>query len=484
MFWLFFIPLIASLVAFCFPVQSRRLLKYTALAASLLPLLILLIGQSKWIGAYQSREWFPQLGIDFSLGIDSISLVFLYLTALVIPILLASTSSQNLLHPRSFYGIVLVLQGLLIGFFLARDLVFFTIFWEAMLLPLYFLINLWGGPRCRQAAMQFIIYMLAGSVFMVLAVLALYFSAASQGQATFNLNQLADIASRIPHAGWLAAAFLLAFAVKTPLFPFHAWLPDAYYQASTPGTILLSALLSKAGIYGIMRIGIGLFPAVMQAWSPYLLGWAIAGVFYGGLLAWRQSDYKRLIAYSSLSHVNFILAGLFVWNSAAHTGAILQAFNHGITITALFLAAGWLEERLGSTRIGPAKGMAKFLPVLCWFTLFFVLSSIALPGTNNFAGELLVLFGVFSKSPWLAGFLGLTIILSVIYMLRWMQKVYFEEPTERPQIEKDMRRKEIALSLPLILLILWVGLYPMPIIKQVEPAVSTITTAANGEEAP
>lgn len=468
--WLFFIPFLSSLTAFVFPSISGKKMKRFAVAMSLLPLLILLLfGVKDWIGDRVEYAWLPSLAIEFYLKVDSLSLLFLYLTAVIIPISLLVVRSEEISFPQTFYGFVLLLQGLLIGFFTARDLVLFVIFWESMLFPLYFLITIWGKADRRIAALKFLIYMIAGSALMVAAVLALYFASAVQGEGTFNLDILSGMASQAPHAVWICAIFVLAFSVKTPLFPFHAWLPDAYYQASTTGSILLSALLSKAGIYGFLRIGLGLFPDLMQNWSPLLLGLAIVGVLYGGLAAWMQNDYKRLIAYSSFSHVNFILAGIFVWSQAAHEGAILQALNHGITIAGLFMVAGWLEERMGSTAIGSFSGVAKFLPHLCWLTMIFVLSSIALPGTNNFVGELLILFGLFGQHPWLTFVLGLTVILSVVYMLRWMQSVYFETPKaafENPL--GDIKLKELLIAFPLVALIFWVGIYPNPVLKQVE----------------
>lgn len=479
--YLFALPLIASLVAFLFQAASGVNQKRLAVCMSLIPLAILLYEGTNIIGANIDYQWLPSLSVQFHLRIDSLSLLFLFLTAIIIPISLLAVRPAEMAYPNVFYGLVLLLQGLLIGFFTARDLVLFTIFWEAMLLPLYFIINLWGGPQRQWASLQFIIYMIAGSVLMVAAALFLYFASSAAGEGTFNLDRLAALGDSVPHAGWLAAIFLLAFAVKTPLFPFHAWLPDAYCQAPTSGTILLAALLSKAGIYGILRIGMEIFPLHIKAWSPILLSLAIAGVLYGGLAAWMQYDFKRLIAYSSFSHVNFVLAGLFIWNQTAHEGAILQALNHGVTITALFLTAGWLEQRLGSTAIGPVSGLAQFLPYLCWFTLFFVLSAVALPGTNNFVGELLILFGLFSQQPWLAFVLGLTVILSVMYMLRWMQKVYFEEPSFFQDNWIDIKLGEKSLALVLVALILWIGIYPSPILKQIEPAAEKISALAKLE---
>lgn len=476
--WLFIIPFIASAIAFVLPLRGR-VFKALAVLLSLIPLVILIAG-GDWKGAEVTYAWIPPLSIDFRLQVDSLSLLFLYLTAIIVPISIMAIHSEKFQYPNAFYGLVLFLEGLLIGFFTARDLVLFTIFYEAMLFPLYFIITMWGGPQKERAAFKFLIYMLAGSTLMIAAILFLYFD----GGNTFNLDALAKTTASAPHAAWLCAIFLLAFSVKTPLFPFHAWLPDAYCQASTSGTILLSALLSKAGIYGILRVVLKLFPNVIQLWSPWLLTLAIIGVIYGGLAAWTQKDYKRLIAYSSFSHVNFILAGVFVLDQIAQEGAILQAINHGVTIAALFLVSGWLEERLGTTAMGKVSGMAKFLPHLCWLTLFFVLSSVALPGLNNFVGEVLILLGVFKQNSWMIATLALTVILSVVYMLRWMQKVYFESPVFYQERWVDIKKREFLIAAPLIALILWIGIYPLPILKQVQPAAENITVATNLENIP
>lgn len=480
--WLFVIPFISSAAIFFVPILSDKNLKRLALLMSLLPLIFLMIGHLSWIRANVQHDWLPVLSIKFHLSVDALSLLFLYLTAIIIPISILATHSNTLPHPRVFYGLVLFLQGLLIGFFIARDLALFTIFWEAMLLPLYLVIALWGGPGRQAAALKFIIYMIAGSVLMVAAVLFMYFASFSaNGGGTFNLDILIGVSSAVPYAGWLFAIFMLAFAVKTPLFPFHGWLPDAYYQAPAAGTILLSAILSKAGVYGVLRIGYELFPSYLREWSPLLLGLAIAGVFYGGLAAWRQADFKRLIAYSSLSHVNFVLAGIFVMSQTAIAGGILQALNHGITIAALFLVAGWLQERLTSTSINAGSGLCKYLPRLCWLTLFFVLSSVALPATNNFVGELLIFFGLFTQNPWLTAILGLTVILSVIYMLRWMQKMYFGPPSTYQNTLVDIGTKELLIALPLVALILWIGVYPGPVLQQIKPAAEKIAALAKLE---
>ena len=461
--FLFFIPWVSALIACFLPIRSLVLI------LSLLPLLLLLGNLPNWSGASLDYAWMPSLGIHFYLKIDNLTLLFLFLTAILIPIsLLAFRKTEE--RPGLFYSLIFLLQGMLTGFFAARDLALFTVFWEAMLIPLYFIIAIWGGQGGREAAFKFLIYMIAGSALMLVAVFGLYFSTVG----TFDIDHLARHLFTSPSAPWLFFIFMLAFAVKTPLFPFHAWLPDAYYQAPTSGSILLAGLLSKAGIYGIARIGFELFPSYLQAWSLPLLSLAIAGVLYAGLVAWMQNDFKRLIAYSSLAHVNFILVGLFIWEEAAHAGAILQALNHGITIAALFLTAGWLQDRLGTTALGPYSGLANYLPKLCWLTLFCVLSSVALPGLNNFVGEFLILFGLFGLHPWLTAVVGLTVILSVMYMLRWMQNLYFEKPSPFQVGWVDIAAKELVIASPLVALMVWVGVYPAPLLDAIRPIVEKI----------
>lgn len=479
--WLFVVPFLAALVVFIIPLSGKNL-KRLAFLLSLIPLVMLVYNPQGWISAEINYQWFPASAIQFHLSVDHLSLVFLYLTAIIVPISLLAVKTANLTYPNLFFGLILLLEGLLVGFFTARDLAVFTLFWEAMLIPLYLIITFWGGAQRQMAGLKFLIYMIAGSALMVSAVLALYFTASSGGNGTFNMEALAKVSETAAYAPWVCAIFLLAFAVKTPLFPFHAWLPDAYCTAPTAGTILLSALLSKAGIYGIVRVGIPFFPLLLQSWSPWLIALAIIGVFYGGFAAWTQQDYKRLIAYSSFSHVNFILAGLFIWNAPAQEGAILQALNHGITITALFLVASWLEERLGTTNLGSVGGLCKFMPQLCWLTLVFVLSSVALPGTNSFIGELLILFGLFGQNPWLAAALTLSVILSVIYMLRWMQKMYFGPPSLFKESWVDIHGKEFLIALPLLILIFWIGVYPAPVLKQIYPTTAKIAAAQKMEE--
>jgi len=470
--WLFIVPLISSLMMWLD--GAKKTAKVLAFALSLLPLVLLLWNHSELIGMAVNYKWIPSLGINFFLKIDALSLVFLYLTALIIPISILAVNRGSHTHLGLFYALILLLQSLLIGFFTARDLALFTIFWEAMLLPLYLIISFWGGEHRQKAAIKFLVYMIAGSALMIAAILLLYLTSTSGGAGTFNIDALKGIAASTPYAYWIFLIFLLAFAVKTPLFPFHAWLPDAYYQAPTSGTILLSALLSKAGIYGILRIGMELFPELLKEWSFVGLVLAIAGVFYGGLAAWMQNDFKKIFIYSSFSHVNFILAGLFIWHQPAQQGAVLQSVNHAIIITALFLVGAWLESILKNSSMNNVRGLIKYFPQLGWLTMFFVLASVALPGTNSFIGELMILFGLFGQSPWIAAFLGLSIILSALYMLRFMEKVYFGPPVSAQPDWRDIGAKELLIALPLVALVLWIGIYPAPFLNIIKQAMETL----------
>jgi NADH-quinone oxidoreductase subunit M len=457
---LILIPAIASFLLIAMRAFSIRSLKGFAFIMSLSSLVLLL---SAYNGVFDSEiiyPWVSPLAINFHLKIDELSLVFLYLTAIIFPIAILAVKDNS----SSIFGFILFLQALLLIFFTAKDLVVFTIFWEATLLPLYFIITLYGRESSKKAALQFIVYMIAGSCLLVAAVLSLYFSA---GQS-FNLDVLQKISDNLPHADVLFGIFLLAFAVKTPFFPFHGWLPNTYTESSTAGTILLSAVLSKTGIYGIIRIGMGLFPTQINAWSPYLLPLAIFAVLYGGFAAWMQKDYKRLIAYSSFSHVNFIVAGLFISSELSHTGALLQVINHAITITGLFLVASFLEDRIFSRTLKNYRGLLKYLPNLCWLTLIFVLASVAIPGTNNFIGEFLIFLGLFKQNPWYAAILGFTIILSVIYMLRYMELNFFGKDEGSDTLLQDIGIKEILIVLPLIILIFLIGIYPQSVLHHLE----------------
>lgn len=450
----------SSLFMFMLYAFSGKYMKEIAFLASLSSL-ILLVTAGDSIYHETNFVWFRALGVNFHLKVDSLSLLFIYLTAIIFPIVILSIKKDE--ESTSLYGLILALQAFLFIFFTARDLVVFTIFWEATLLPIYFILTYYGGEARKTAALKFIVYMIAGSFLLVAAILALYFSAASfSGVGSFNLDVLRLIADDLSYANILFGIFLLAFAVKTPLFPFHAWLPSAYTEATTAGTILLSAILSKTGIYGMFRIGNELFPSHIETFAVYLLPLCIFSVLYGAIAAWMQNDYKRLIAYSSFSHVNFIVAGFFV-PGIGSTGALLQVLNHAIIITGLFLVAGFLEDRIKTRILKEYRGLATYLPRLCWMTFIFVLASVSLPGTNNFIGELMIFLGIFQVHPILAAILTFAIILSVIYMLRYMELNFFGKEIQKPDFS-DIGLKEMLMLAPLVIIIFLIGIYPQIIL--------------------
>ncbi len=467
---LFFAPLIAAFFLFAMVKVSSKWTKAFAAICSMVPLFILIL-TPKLLGRSYDVLWFKPLSIHFNLSIDSLTLIFLYLTALITPIAIITGPIKNLSHPNIFYGFILFLQALLIGFFSTKDLALFTIFWEAMLIPLYFIINIWGGKNRQFAAMQFLLYMIAGSALLVFAVIALYFAASS-----FNFDELAKLSSTMPYAGWYFFIFLVAFAVKTPLFPFHGWLIDTYCEAPKTATILLAALLSKAGIYGVIRILMGIFPLYMQMASPYVVCLAVIGVLYGALAALAEIDMKRLIAYSSFSHVNFIFAALFVWNGYALAGGLFQVVTHSIVIAALFIIVGYLIDWLKTSDMQLTGGLARKIPAVCWLTLFFIMANVSLPGTANFVGELLVLFGVFQMSWWVAAILGLSVIVSATYALRFQRKVFFGQEGVATVSSGiiDVRLTYFAVIAPLVIATLWLGIYPRPLLELIEPVVKQI----------
>ena len=466
---LFLIPLIASSLFFLILPFFKVKLKLYAFILSLLPLFFLLFHRGEWIGSSVDYVWIAPLSIHFHLSLNPLSEIFLYLTALIVPFSLLAIAKDEALNNSYFYGLVLLLEACLIGFFTSEDLVLFTLFWESMLIPLFFIILLGGGQNAQRAALKFLVYMIAGSCMMIAAVIALHFAALKETHlSTFDFETCAKIAEHSVYAPWILGAFLLAFSVKTPLFPFHAWLPEAYAEAPTSGSILLAAILSKAGIYGVIKVAMGFFPNLMEEWSPTLIIFALIGVFYGGFSAWIQNDLKKLIAYSSFSHVNFILIGLFVSNKIGLQGAVLQSINHAITILALFLVVGWLIQRMETSSLNRYSGLAQLFPKLCWVTLFFVLASLAVPGTNNFIGELMIFFALIQKNAILTGLLGTSIILSPLYMLRWMQKIYFGPSPSTVFVMEDIKLKELAMALTLIFLIIGIGIYPKPVLNKIE----------------
>ncbi|HTG00810.1 MAG TPA: NADH-quinone oxidoreductase subunit M, partial [Nitrospirota bacterium] len=405
----------------------------------------------------ESAAWIAAWNINYRLGVDGISILFVGLTALLttISIMVSWTAIQD--RVREFMLSMLFLEAAIIGVFVSLDLFLFYIFWEAMLIPMYLLIGVWGGPNRLYAAVKFFLYTLVGSVLMLVAIIAVYFA----GGQTFDVLALMNFKFGREFQMWAFAAFFAAFAVKVPMFPVHTWLPDAHVEAPTAGSIILAGILIKMGAYGFLRFSLPFFPDAAIAWTPAIMVLSVIAIIYGAYMAFAQTDFKKLIAYSSVSHMGFVTLGLFALNSQGLEGGILQMLNHGVSTGALFLAVGVIYERTHTRLISDYGGIAARVPVYATFLLIITLSSIGLPGTNGFIGEFTILLGAFLHYKPYAVIASLGIILGAGYMLWLYQRVAFGKITN-PHNEHltDMNLREVVAALPLVVLVFAVGLYP------------------------
>ncbi len=424
----------------------------------------------------ESAEWVKAWNIYYKLGIDGISVLFVALTALltVISIMVSWTAIQD--RVREFMVAMLVLEAAMIGVFVAMDLFLFYIFWEAMLIPMYLLIGVWGGPNRLYAAIKFFLYTLVGSVLMLIAIIAIYFAAGH----TFDVLTIMD--HKFSHTFQMVAfaAFFAAFAVKVPMFPVHTWLPDAHVEAPTAGSIILAGILIKMGAYGFLRFSLPFFPDAAIAWTPAIMVLSVIAIIYGAYMAFAQTDFKKLIAYSSVSHMGFVTLGIFALNSQGLEGGILQMLNHGVSTGALFLAVGVIYERTHTRLIADYGGIAARVPVYATFLLIITLSSIGLPGTNGFIGEFSILLGAFLHYKPYAVIASLGIILGAGYMLWLYQRVAFGKITN-PHNEHlaDMNVREVVAALPLVVLVFAVGLYPNAAFSMMHASVSNLIQHVN-----
>ncbi len=405
----------------------------------------------------ESMSWIAAWNINYRLGVDGISVLFVVLTSLLttISIMVSWRAIQD--RVKEFMLSLLFLEAAIIGVFVSLDLFLFYIFWEAMLIPMYLLIGVWGGPNRLYAAIKFFLYTLVGSVLMLVAIIAVYFAAGH----TFDVLALMNYKFGRTFQMVAFAAFFAAFAVKVPMFPFHTWLPDAHVEAPTAGSIILAGILIKMGAYGFLRFSLPFFPDAALAWTPAIMTLSVIAIIYGAYMAFAQTDFKKLIAYSSVSHMGFVTLGIFALNSQGLEGGILQMLNHGISTGALFLAVGVIYERTHTRLIADYGGIASRVPVYATFLLIIVFSSIGLPGTNGFIGEFTILLGAFLHDKPYAVISSLGIILGAGYMLWLYQRVAFGKITN-PHNEHlaDMNLREVAAALPLVLLVFVIGLYP------------------------
>jgi NADH-quinone oxidoreductase subunit M len=426
----------------------------------------------------ERRPWVPALGITYALGVDGISALFLFLTALLSLISVLASWVAVDRKVKEFMVSLLIMQALMLGVFCALDLFLFYVFWEAMLIPMYLIIGVWGGEGRVYAAFKFFLYTLAGSILFLIGVIVLYF----QGGETFDI--LALTAQDLPFGvqSWLFFAFLVAFAVKVPMVPVHTWLPDAHVQAPTAGSIILAGVLLKMGAYGFLRFSLPMLPEASLYYSTLMLVLSALAIVYGGLLALAQDDLKKLVAYSSISHMGFVTLGIFALNLRGLEGSILQMFNHGITTGALFLFVGLIYERTHTRSIANYGGLMKAAPVYTAFLALFTLSSMALPGTNAFVGELLVLSGGFAANLAAGAAAVVGALLSAAYLLGMYGKVALGPANVSARYKiHDVNGRELAAILPLAVFVLWVGLYPRPFLGIIDASVRNLLVQVHGE---
>jgi NADH-quinone oxidoreductase subunit M len=475
-----FLPSLGAVLGFL--IASEELVKRMALVTTTLTFLVSLIlffGVDVTTDALQFFEryaWVPAVGISYEVGIDGISLLLITLTTFLMPLTILASWDSVHHRVREFIICMLFLETGMIGVFAAVDLFLFYVFWEATLIPMYFLIGVWGGEQRVYAAVKFILYTMAGSLLMLVAILALYFiHRQATGDVTFNLFQLAQLDLAPSTQRWLFLAFFLAFAIKVPLFPFHTWLPDAHVEAPTAGSVILAGVLLKMGTYGFVRFCLPLFPqaSLDAAWIIALL--AVIGIIYGALMALVQTDIKKLVAYSSVSHLGFVMLGMFAFNPQGMDGAVLQMVNHGLSTGALFLLVGMLYDRRHTRLIADYGGIAKVMPVYAAFFLVVALSSLGLPGLNGFVGEFLVLLGAFQTMPAYAVLGTVGVILSAVYLLWMYQRAMFGEVTHEANTRlKDVTLRELAVLVPLVLVIVWIGVYPQPFLRRMEASTKSV----------
>jgi NADH-quinone oxidoreductase subunit M len=433
----------------------------------------------------EKLEWIPSLGVNYEFGIDGIALLLVMLTTLLGPLAFLSSFSSIKERQKEYYVFLLLLQTGMLGVFMAMDFFLFYVFWEVMLLPMYFIIGIWGGPRRLYAAIKFFLYTLVGSVLMLLGILALYFYNSTGlfgygglgNEPSFSILQFHEIGAGLP-AGlqfWIFLAFFVGFAIKVPMFPFHTWLPDAHVEAPTAGSVILAGVLLKMGTYGFVRFSLPILPEATWELLPWMVGLSIVGIVYGALVAMAQKDMKKLVAYSSVSHLGFVMLGMFALNPAGINGSILQMINHGLSTGALFLLVGIIYERRHTRMIADYGGISAKMPVFAIIFMIITMASIGLPTLNGFVGEFTILVGAFNRVWWWAVWGALGIVLGAAYMLWMYQRVFFG-PITNPENEnlKDLNGRELAYLLPLVVLCFWIGLYPKPFFRVMEKPVDYV----------
>ncbi|MFQ5990962.1 MAG: NADH-quinone oxidoreductase subunit M [Nitrospiraceae bacterium] len=467
-----FLPLIGAILLFGFKETSAR---WIALMVTLGDFLLSLPLWARFDPATSGMQftehvaWITSPPINYSVGVDGISLPLILMTTFLIPLCVLASWRAIEMRVREFMAVMLVMETAMLGVFVALDFVLFYIFWEVMLIPMYLLIGVWGGQHRLYAAIKFFLYTLVGSVLLLIALLALYF----QGGQTFDILQLSRESYDPVFQHWIFLAFFIAFAVKVPMFPFHTWLPDAHVEAPTAGSVILASVLLKMGAYGFLRFTLPMLPDATVTFTPLIVSLSLIAILYGAYMALAQADLKKLIAYSSVSHMGFVTLGIFVLNAQSIEGAVMQMINHGITTGALFLCVGAIYERTHSRMIADNMGLARPMPRYATVLVIFALSSLGLPGTNSFVGEFLVLIGTFLWSKPAAVIATLGVILAAVYLLWMVQRVAFAVPEEDTAAGLiDLNGREMATFVPLVVLVFWIGVFPNPILTVMHSSVS------------
>lgn len=476
-----FVPLLGAVLLALAPLEDDRALRLGALGVTLANAVLgLLVWQGfdpaeAGLQLVESTPWFELPGaiaVNYSLGVDGISILMVALTAFLMPVVALSASGHVKQRVREFVVWLLVMETGMMGVFLASDLVLFYFFWEISLVPLYFMLGIWGGSRRLYATVKFFLYTLAGSLVMLVAAIALTYQA-----GTTDLARLTEWAGMqdLATQGWLFAAFALAFAIKVPVLPFHTWLPDAHTEAPTSGSVILAGVLLKMGTYGLLRFGIAMFPMAAVEAAPLFMVLGAVGIVYGAFLAMAQTDVKRLVACSSVSHLGYVVLGMFALTTAGLRGSVLQMVNHGLSTGLLFLLIGMIYERRHSRELDAYGGIAKVMPTFAFFFVFSVLSSVGLPGLNGFVGEWMILLGSFEASPTLATIAVTGVIFGAVYLLRATRLMLFGPVThEENESLPDLDAREIGLLAPLCLLCVVMGVMPGPFVERTAPALDRV----------